>query len=395
MFQISDLYWCSPPGQGTGCGLNCAELEDNDITDDVKCMLKIFEEHRYLSNDGFTAWTVYKPQCHGRADSYIDGCFKDDENSISNVRPGIVQPLQTRKPTTVPYWQVTTTQEPTVTDKLFDTTLIETTTMPSWKSSSFSSYDYAKQLSTLRPLKQLPVTTNKINSQSAEKFFKLHLNPYQTSKLNNEVAAKKTENINKPFTKSPKNIFIKSSSTTRQYRPQSIFTTTTAKPKINFSKAILQSQAKATTTTKTTKNTTPATTTLRAYKSIRSQTKPTQKTSTPAFNVFAFFLNDYTSKRPPIVYKPIQFGENSLKIFTRKSDEDLQTETGGNVATESLALDKSKLIGKNAATTTQKPLSFFNYYPLPQQNRIGRAGNITPHSIEYLLKLTTPRTRYG
>lgn len=46
LFQISDIYWCSPPGNGWVCGLSCAKLENNDISDDVECMKRIYEEHQ-------------------------------------------------------------------------------------------------------------------------------------------------------------------------------------------------------------------------------------------------------------------------------------------------------------------------------------------------------------
>lgn len=46
LFQISDIYWCSPPGKGWVCGLSCAKLENSDISDDVVCMKKIFGEHQ-------------------------------------------------------------------------------------------------------------------------------------------------------------------------------------------------------------------------------------------------------------------------------------------------------------------------------------------------------------
>lgn len=46
IFQISDIYWCSPPGKGWVCGLSCAKLENADISDDVTCMKKIYEEHQ-------------------------------------------------------------------------------------------------------------------------------------------------------------------------------------------------------------------------------------------------------------------------------------------------------------------------------------------------------------
>lgn len=83
LFQISDIYWCSPPGRGWVCGLSCAKLEDSDITDDVECMKKIHEEHQRLSGDGFNAWSVYKPYCKDRSEQYIDGCFDySDRNSV-------------------------------------------------------------------------------------------------------------------------------------------------------------------------------------------------------------------------------------------------------------------------------------------------------------------------
>lgn len=46
LFQISDIYWCSPPGKGWVCGLSCAKLENSDISDDVACMKKIYDEHQ-------------------------------------------------------------------------------------------------------------------------------------------------------------------------------------------------------------------------------------------------------------------------------------------------------------------------------------------------------------
>lgn len=48
LFQISDIFWCSPPGRGWVCGLSCAKLENSDISDDVECMKKIYDEHQRL-----------------------------------------------------------------------------------------------------------------------------------------------------------------------------------------------------------------------------------------------------------------------------------------------------------------------------------------------------------
>ncbi|XP_030385371.1 uncharacterized protein LOC115632382 [Scaptodrosophila lebanonensis] len=74
LFQISDVYWCSPPGQGAGCGVSCARLRDDDISDDVQCVRKIFAEHQRISGDGFTAWQAYEQYCRHDAASYVAGC---------------------------------------------------------------------------------------------------------------------------------------------------------------------------------------------------------------------------------------------------------------------------------------------------------------------------------
>lgn len=74
IFQISDVYWCSPPGQGAGCGVSCARLRDNDISDDVLCVRKIYAEHQRISGDGFTAWQAYNTYCRQDAASYVAGC---------------------------------------------------------------------------------------------------------------------------------------------------------------------------------------------------------------------------------------------------------------------------------------------------------------------------------
>lgn len=86
-YQISDLYWCSPPGKGWACGLTCAELEDDDIEDDYICARRIYKEHKLLSGDGFNAWAVYQPFCKGfRVEKYTEGCFEGNEKSVT-LRP--------------------------------------------------------------------------------------------------------------------------------------------------------------------------------------------------------------------------------------------------------------------------------------------------------------------
>ncbi|XP_046688019.1 lysozyme C-like [Homalodisca vitripennis] len=84
LLQISDLYWCSPPGVGMACGLNCDQLEDDDITDDVVCARRIYRAHKRRTGDGFTAWAVYGRHCRGDVSHFLEGCEdSEDENEIS------------------------------------------------------------------------------------------------------------------------------------------------------------------------------------------------------------------------------------------------------------------------------------------------------------------------
>lgn len=78
LFQISHEYWCSNDGtNGKGCNIECSQLEDSDITDDVQCAQHIYNTHQYGGN-GFSAWSVYEPYCSaGKSAQYIFGCFDD------------------------------------------------------------------------------------------------------------------------------------------------------------------------------------------------------------------------------------------------------------------------------------------------------------------------------
>lgn len=75
LFQVSDIYWCSPPGIGLACGISCVQLEDDDITDDVTCIRRIYRAHERQTGNGFSAWAVYEPYCKKDADRFIDDCF--------------------------------------------------------------------------------------------------------------------------------------------------------------------------------------------------------------------------------------------------------------------------------------------------------------------------------
>lgn len=95
IFQISDLFWCSTEYKGLACNVKCSELEDNNLTDDVKCIKQIHAEHSRISGNGFTAWTVYKQYCQWDTQHFIDGCFNENEedNTITRYQPSPVKPI--------------------------------------------------------------------------------------------------------------------------------------------------------------------------------------------------------------------------------------------------------------------------------------------------------------
>ncbi|CAH1985966.1 unnamed protein product [Acanthoscelides obtectus] len=71
IFQISEKYWCNQGNRG--CGHKCSDFENDNISDDVKCVLKIYKETAKFQGDGFNAWTTYS-QCKGNVQKYVQGC---------------------------------------------------------------------------------------------------------------------------------------------------------------------------------------------------------------------------------------------------------------------------------------------------------------------------------
>ncbi|VEN39165.1 unnamed protein product [Callosobruchus maculatus] len=85
LFQISEQYWCSPNSVGLGCNANCASFRDSDISDDLRCIRTIFNEHTAISGDGFNAWVVYPRYCNGDTSKYVQECFSPNKKVIDNV----------------------------------------------------------------------------------------------------------------------------------------------------------------------------------------------------------------------------------------------------------------------------------------------------------------------
>ncbi|ERL84604.1 hypothetical protein D910_02032 [Dendroctonus ponderosae] len=74
LLQISQLYWCSPPGDGYGCNSPCEKFRDDDIGDDLQCARRIFREHKRISGNGFNAWVVYPLYCAQNTTQYVQDC---------------------------------------------------------------------------------------------------------------------------------------------------------------------------------------------------------------------------------------------------------------------------------------------------------------------------------
>lgn len=163
LFQISELYWCGRKSRGKACDLACSELMDNNISDDVKCMMRIYDEHTRLQGNGFKAWTVYERYCKGGVASYIDDCFKkglkepEEHLLVVYKRPSSSYNYYQRKTTTkYPYTTSRTTIRPLVTSRRRQIT----TTPPTipYNQSKF----YKKQSQSVPVKKKSPNSTNNI-----------------------------------------------------------------------------------------------------------------------------------------------------------------------------------------------------------------------------------------
>lgn len=155
LFQISHIYWCSPPGNGHACGLPCSSLENDDIEDDIGCAKRIYREHTGLSGDGFNAWVAYGIHCKGRnLQEYVKGCF-DRQDDLDNY--------VIRKPSVIPknYQYYTKSNsgfyENSYTSTIPTISLIQKTTpkitykRPAFQSSFGTKYSFERP-TTLRPI---------------------------------------------------------------------------------------------------------------------------------------------------------------------------------------------------------------------------------------------------
>nr|AFI81522.1 c-1 lysozyme [Periplaneta americana] len=59
IFQINNKYWCGEGKRGGDCNLNCADLKNDNIGDDIECARKIQRRH------GFKGWYGWQKKCQG------------------------------------------------------------------------------------------------------------------------------------------------------------------------------------------------------------------------------------------------------------------------------------------------------------------------------------------
>lgn len=80
IFQINGQYWCNSSGDITNkaCNVDCSNLLDSDITDDIKCVKKIHDIHQNLYADGFTAWPLHDYNCKQQSKNFTSDCFPEE-----------------------------------------------------------------------------------------------------------------------------------------------------------------------------------------------------------------------------------------------------------------------------------------------------------------------------
>ncbi|KAL5286039.1 hypothetical protein ACFFRR_007617 [Megaselia abdita] len=68
LFQINSKQWCRKGRKGGQCDMKCEDFTNNDITDDSKCAMRIF------NTTGFRAWQGWVSKCKGRNLPDISRC---------------------------------------------------------------------------------------------------------------------------------------------------------------------------------------------------------------------------------------------------------------------------------------------------------------------------------
>jgi len=57
IFNIGSQWWCGQYSAGQRCNVQCSDLMDEDLTDDIQCARRIF------SDNGLSAWGLKSDDC--------------------------------------------------------------------------------------------------------------------------------------------------------------------------------------------------------------------------------------------------------------------------------------------------------------------------------------------
>lgn len=71
---------------GNGCGITCASLLEDNISEDIKCAQKVYSETKKLKaskGNGFSAWIAYQ-KCKGNQSKWISGCNLWGNKTVMN-----------------------------------------------------------------------------------------------------------------------------------------------------------------------------------------------------------------------------------------------------------------------------------------------------------------------
>ncbi|ALC41413.1 CG11159 [Drosophila busckii] len=68
LFQINSKNWCRKGRRGGICNIKCEEFLNDEISDDSRCAMQIFNRH------GFQAWPGWIAKCRGRTLPDVSRC---------------------------------------------------------------------------------------------------------------------------------------------------------------------------------------------------------------------------------------------------------------------------------------------------------------------------------
>ncbi|XP_018797973.1 PREDICTED: lysozyme c-1 isoform X2 [Bactrocera latifrons] len=68
LFQINNKNWCRKGRKGGICNIKCEDFLNDEISDDSRCAMQIFNRH------GFQAWPGWVNKCRGRTLPDVSRC---------------------------------------------------------------------------------------------------------------------------------------------------------------------------------------------------------------------------------------------------------------------------------------------------------------------------------